>query len=133
MSFSELKDELKERKLKIAGKKTDLIERLIQSDSDRVTNADRFRVNVKTFMDDCYTVYIEPTDTIMQLKKKLEEEYGYYLNKQVLYFICKEEPFFGDIIYDDGTVGKMCYEDDRTLESLGVKNNSFFYLRNRMR
>lgn len=133
--MKELKDMLKQRRQKTSGKKIDLIERLNADDNLKEEERDnlkeeernRFKVFIKTITGSFHTVYIAQDQTILDLKNKIDEIINCPINKQILYYLCNEKQQIGDILYPDGTIGKKT-KDNQTLLSLGVNNESFFYL-----
>lgn len=128
--YHELKQILKDRGLDSYGKKADLVQRLLDHDAEQEEKDKKFKVTIKTLIGSFYTIHIEPTDTILELKKKIEDKHGCPTDKQILYYLCQDqEPGDGDQVYADGTIGKRIYDENKTLESCGIVNNSFFYLR----
>jgi len=123
----ELKKLSKDRSLSVNGKKIDLIHKLQENDIQIEEKAKRFKVFIKTLVGSYYTIYIDQSATILELKYKLRKKTGCVENKQILYFLCNDGPSLDDIIYPDGTIGKRTNDTD-TLLSLGVHNEMFFYL-----
>ena len=130
-SFVELKQLLRDRYLGTTGKKADLIQRLQENDIKIKEEAKRFKVFIKTLTGSCYTIYTEPIATILELKGQIEEKMNCPIDKQLLYFLCRDKPNLGDITYQDGTTAKRTSDED-TLSSLGVHNESFFNLHIRL-
>lgn len=131
-SFTELKQLLRDRGMESTGKKVDLIQRLQDKDIKDAENAKRSKVFVKTLVGSCYTIYIDSSNTILELKKLIEEKNGCPPAKQLLYFLCYDKPNMGDMMYPNGTTGKRTNDED-TLSSLGAHNESFFNLEIRLR
>ena len=128
--YHELKQILKDKGLDTYGKKADLIQRLLDHEAQQDKLANKFKVTIKTLIGSFYPIYIEPTETIFELKKRIEDTHGCPNDKQILYYLCQDrEKEDGDQIYADGTIGKRIYDDNKTIESYGIPNNSFFYLR----
>lgn len=130
-SFNDLKQLLRDRHLETKGKKIDLIERLQDDDKRIEEESKKFKVYVKTLVGSFYTIFIEPSSTILELKNKIKEKNGCPPDKQKLYFLCRGVSQLGDIKYPDGTVGKATNDID-TLSALGVQNESFFSLQIRL-
>ena len=123
----ELKKLLKDRNLSANGKKIDLIHTLQENDIQIEEKEKRFKVYIKRLVGSYYTIYIDQSATILDLKYKIREKTGCVENKQILYLLCNDVPSIGDITYQDGTIGKRINDTD-TLLSLGVHNEMFFYL-----
>jgi len=131
-SFNELKQLLKDRELPTTGKKIDLITKLEEYDKKKEADEKRFRVNVKTLMGSYYTIYIESSDTIAELKNKIQKKTGCVPNKQVLYLLCNDKPKMGDMTYPNGQIGKLITDDTETLSSIGTYKDSMFHLHMRL-
>jgi hypothetical protein len=131
-SFTELKQLLRDRSQSTTGKKVDLIQRLQEDDIKKQEESKRFKVFIKTLVGSYYKIYIEPENTILELKQKVEEKTGTPVKQQVLFFLCRDKPQLGDTTYPDGTIGKRTNDED-TLSSLGVWKESYFYLHLRLR
>ena len=123
-SFIELKQLTRDKGLSSTGKKIDLIDRLKEYDVKMEEDASRFKVYVKTLMGSCYTIYLEQTSTISELKNKLCEKMGCPPNKQILYSLSRHALGPDNIMYSD---------DSATLLSLGIHNESFFNLQIRIK
>lgn len=130
-SYQELKALCSRRDLENKGKAVELIDRLKAYDQKQKDDEKRFKVYVKTLSGSCYTIYVEPTGTVLDVKKGMEEKMGAPPEQQILYFTCRQRPGMGDYTYPDGTIGKKT-EDAERLDSLNVYNESFFHLHIRM-
>lgn len=126
-NINELKALLKEKNLKTTGTKAILFQKLEQYDKEIEEEAKKFKVYVKTLMGAIYTIYIDSSKTILELKNEIENKHGCHSNKQRLYFMCNGHALQGDIMYHDGRIGKKV-DDDKTLSFYGVTNGSFFEL-----
>lgn len=128
MTLAELKQELKTRKLKISGNKTDLVIRLIENDKKIAEENERFKqeqrrfkVYIKTLVGTIYTIHIDQSASILELKEKIEQEHGIPVAQQRLYYLTN----YG--------ATETYTTDDDTLIGNNVMNGSFFKLHLRLR
>lgn len=127
-TVAELKTELKKHSLKVTGKKSDLVLRLIEYNNKIKEERERFKVFIKTLSGSVYTVYTDPNDTVLELKEKIEEKIGIPVRQQRLYCIMQDtRPQIGDISYNNGTIGRQTVNEN-LLSDYGVHNESFFNL-----
>lgn len=115
----ELKTLCKERNLLASGNKAILIERLGAYDKKCEEEKNRFKVFVKTLVGSCYTIYLDRSSSILELKQKIEEKNGCPVNQQVLYSLHFDK--------------EKLVEDDRTLSDYNIYNESYFRLHIRFR
>jgi hypothetical protein len=127
-TLSELKTLLKDKQLRTTGKKADLIQRLQEYDKKAETERKRFKVFIKTLVGSCYTVYIERTATILELKQKIEEKTGMTPSNQILLTSSESSKGMGFLLYPIGAIGKKFTDDSQTLASLDVNNESTIHL-----
>lgn len=115
-TVNELKNMCKEKGLQIKGKKDELVMRLQEYD---VKN--KYYVYVRTLMGQRYTIYLEVTDTVLDLKNKISMKNGCPVEKQAIRKMYQNVPVgIGDLIFPDGEVARMI-ENDKTLEFYDIK------------
>ena len=128
LKVSDLKNELKNRGLLVSGTKKQLIERLVNFDSQNEKNQGIYTINVKTLIGSYYTIKLEKTKTILDLKNEIQKKNGIEPSKMRLYYLTfGVQPNIGDITYPDGTVG-VRLDDDLSLEDQNVNDGAFFEL-----
>jgi hypothetical protein len=121
-SYKELKDLCREHGLSATGTKIVLVDRLKEYYEQLEIEKNKFRVYIKTLSGSCYTIYVEPSDTILQLKQKIQDKNNCPPEKQKLHYICNNRSSFGNTIYSNDL------EDEKTLSDCGINNGSFFDL-----
>lgn len=132
-SYAQLKQLCRERDLENKGKKVDLVDRLKKYDAKLETDRKRFKVYIKTMMGSCYTIYIEKTATVLELKQAFYDQQGVVPPQKQRLLLIRYPSFqdvstnIGDVSYPDGTIGKMT-RDTETLDTIGATNESFFNL-----
>ncbi len=130
MKYSKLKKNLRHRGLDSVGKKVDLIKRLEEDDAKyKPANENELILNVKTMMGMWYTIRIGKHASLLDLKKAIMNKSFAEINRQTLYHLREDGVVeMGDRVYPDGKIGKLLKDDDKSLDDLGIWNNSFFDL-----
>jgi len=103
LKIPQLKELLRNRELKITGKKMELIDRLKDHDLQIKKDAGLIELFCKTMVGTYYNVWISRSDTILSLKNKIHEMSGIPVNKLRLeYEYDKKRILLNDnlIIYD---------------------------------
>ena len=125
----ELKQLCKDKSLSATGKKTVLIERLEAHDLAQKIESARFKVFVKTMMGSFYTIYLDRSSTILELKQKIEIENGCPVNQQVLFY----RLYNGGSLVNPTCVKETKLEDDMTLSDYNINKESTINLQVRFR
>lgn len=133
MTITELKHELKTYGLKISGNRPDLELRLTEYFAELEEEHAHLKVCVKLWnkninMIKTYTVYTDPTDTILELKQKIEIVTGVEVESQRLKYTThgsKQHKY--DIVYSDGSVDRYL-ENEKSLADYNVINDTLFDL-----
>lgn len=105
LKIPELKEILKGRKLKITGKKIELIDRLKDHDLQIKKDAGLILLFCKTMIGSYYNIWISRSDTILSLKNKIHEISGIPINKLKLEYGNKNKMTVlndDSVIYDYG-------------------------------
>lgn len=135
-SVASLKEELKNRGLKVGGKKADLVQRLFNDDAKKEQEQGIYTLNIKTLMGSYITIKINKDSTFGELKKMVADNRGVEPDKVRLHFISYGypdglEPKIGDMNYGDGMVG-IQLDDNKSLEEQCVTEGAFFNLHIRL-
>jgi len=125
----ELKQLCKDKSLSPTGKKTILIERLEAYDLERKIESERFKVFIKTLMGSFYTIYLDRSATILELKQKIEEKNGCPVKQQLLYF----RKYKSDSIVNPTCISEIKLEDEMTLSDYNINKESTINLQVRLR
>jgi len=92
-----------------------------------MTESSNNDINViaRTITGKAYTITIDQTATVDDLKEKLSDETCIPVENISLRLICRDNAQIGDVKYPDGTIGRLL-NDSKSLVGQGVVNGSVF-------